>query len=74
MTKKSFAVLGAGRFGRSVAEALYSMGEEVLVIDKDENVAESIADVVTQAVIGNYCEEQVLRAAGIQNMDTVIIA
>lgn len=74
MTKKSFAVLGAGRFGRSVAEALYGMGEEVLVIDKDESVVEAVADEVTQAVIGNYCEEAVLRAAGVQNVDTVIIA
>ncbi len=74
MAKKSFAVLGAGRFGRSIASVLYEMGEEVLVIDKDENVAESIANEVTQAVIGNYCEESVLRAAGVQNVDSVIIA
>lgn len=74
MKKKSFAVLGAGRFGRSVAQALYGIGEEVLVIDKDEGVAESLANEVTQAVIGNYCEEAVLRAAGVQNVDTVIIA
>ncbi|MCH5185709.1 MAG: TrkA family potassium uptake protein [Oscillospiraceae bacterium] len=74
MIKKSFAVLGAGRFGRSIAEALYTIGEEVLVIDKNETAAEAVAENVTQTVIGNYSEEAVLRAAGVQNVDTVIIA
>jgi len=76
MKKKSFAVLGAGRFGRSLATALDDMGEEVIIIDKSEAVMDAVAkmDTAIQTVIGNYADENVLKAAGVRNVDTVIIA
>ena len=33
--KKSYVVIGMGRFGTSVAERLYELGNEVLAIDTD---------------------------------------
>ena len=33
--KKTYAVIGLGRFGTAVAERLYALGNEVLVIDDD---------------------------------------
>ena len=33
--KKSYVVIGMGRFGSSVAERLYELGYEVLAIDTD---------------------------------------
>lgn len=74
MANKSFMVLGAGRFGRSVAETLSKLGNEVFVIDENEDVIEDIADKVTHAVIGDCCDEAVLRTAGVNNFDVVIVA
>ena len=34
--KKSFAVIGLGRFGRSIAMELSKLGADVMVIDNDE--------------------------------------
>ena len=34
--KKSIAVLGAGKYGSSLAKALYDLGEDVLVADRNE--------------------------------------
>lgn len=71
---KSFAVIGAGRFGRSVATTLYDLGCEVLVIDKDEEVVQSIAEHVTHAVTVRSLDESILKSLGIRNFDAAIVA
>jgi Trk K+ transport system NAD-binding subunit len=35
LSKKSFLVIGAGRFGSSVARNLYATGHDVMVVDKE---------------------------------------
>lgn len=71
---KSFVILGAGRFGQSVAKTLYSLGSEVLVIDNDEIKISEIADCVTKAIIGDCSDEIVLKSLGVRNFDVAIIA
>lgn len=71
---KSFAIIGAGRFGRSVATTLYSLGYEVLVIDRNEHVIQSIADYVTHAVTVKTLDESTLKSLGIRNFDVAIVA
>lgn len=72
--KKQFAVLGLGRFGRNVALSLEKMGYEVLCVEKDEDVAAHMAEVLTNVVIFDIRDAQALDQAGISNFDTVIIA
>ena len=36
--KKSVAVLGLGKFGRSLSESLYQLGADVLAVDCDEEL------------------------------------
>ncbi|MCK9478744.1 MAG: TrkA family potassium uptake protein [Firmicutes bacterium] len=71
---KSFAVIGAGRFGRAVATTLYNLGCEVLVIDKNEQVVQNIADDVTHAVAVKTLDEATLKSLGIRNFDAAIVA
>lgn len=70
----SFLVIGAGRFGSSVAIELYKMKHEVLAIDKNEERITDIVDKVTNAIIGDVRDEAVLRSLGVQNFDCVIVA
>ncbi|WP_071460513.1 potassium channel family protein [Bacillus massilinigeriensis] len=72
--EKQYAVIGMGRFGSSVAAALYAEGNEVLAIDKNELHIEEHKESVTHAVIGDSTDEETLRAVGIRNFDTVIVA
>ena len=51
--KKQYVVFGAGRFGKSVAVTLQSRGCEVVVVDKDPEVIEDIADDVSYAICAN---------------------
>ena len=48
--KQSFAVLGLGSFGQSVARTLYSLGHEVLAIDGNEETVQAISNSVTHAI------------------------
>lgn len=71
---KSFAVIGIGRFGASVARELFQRGNEVLVVDNDEDAVQRIKDEVTHAVVGDATEESVLRAIGARNFDCAIVS
>lgn len=72
MVKKSIAVLGLGKYGRSLAETLYSMGEDVLVADCDEMIIRDMSSKVTTAICVNLDNEDEISAIGLQNMDIVI--
>lgn len=74
MSKKQFVVIGLGRFGSSIATTLYSLGNDVLVIDKNEDLIEDIASEVTHAVQADATDENALKALGIRNFDVAIIS
>lgn len=74
MKNKQFAVIGLGRFGRSVALTLNSIGYDVLAIDASETEVQSIAHEVTHAVQVDARDEEALKALGIRNFDVVIVA
>ncbi|MCB2360206.1 potassium channel family protein [Clostridium estertheticum] len=73
MSKKQFIVIGLGRFGTSVAETLYALGNDVLAVDSDEEVVQSISDSVTHSVQVDANDENSLRALGIRNFDCAVI-
>lgn len=71
---KQFVVIGLGRFGQNVAKTLYSLGNDVLAIDHDEEIIQSISDEVTHAVQVEVMDEASLKALGIRNFDVAVIA
>ncbi|WHH59522.1 TrkA family potassium uptake protein [Petroclostridium sp. X23] len=70
----SFVILGLGRFGKSVAKTLYQLGNDVLVIDENEETIQSMSECVTHAIAGDVTDENVLKACGIRNFDVAIVA
>ncbi|MEA3423814.1 MAG: TrkA family potassium uptake protein [Bacillota bacterium] len=72
--KKQFVVIGCGRFGTSVAEKLTELGNEVMVIDKSEDVVQQLSDIVTYAVQADPTDENTLKSLGIRNFDVAIVA
>lgn len=72
--KKQFAIIGLGRFGGSVANALTDMGYEVLAIDSNEQRIQDFANIVTHAVEADSTDENALKALGIRNFDIVVVA
>ncbi len=72
--KKSFLVIGAGWFGKSVAQTLYRAGHDVMVVDKDENLIQQISSEVTDAVSADITSESSVRALGVRDFDAVVLA
>jgi len=68
------AVIGLGRFGRSLAIGLSERGVEVIAVDKNRERVEAIKDKVALAVILNSEDEEVLRAQGIDKVDVAIVS
>lgn len=71
---KSFAVIGCGRFGSSVATTLYHMGHEVMAVDSNEELVQSIAEDVTHAVVVDVMDEIAVGELGLSNFDIVIVS
>ena len=74
MTKRSFAVIGLGRFGAAMATTLTELGHDVLGIDTNEERVTRLSDVVAHAVQLDATDEKAIRAAGIQDVDVAIIS
>lgn len=74
MKKKSFAVLGLGKFGISVAEEMARAGVDVLAVDLDEENVHYVADFVTCAMKVDVCDSEAMGSLGLSNMDGVIVA
>ena len=72
--KKQFLVIGAGRFGSSVAKTLFNLGHDVMVVDNDENIIEEISHYVTDAAQADTTSEKSLIALDIQEYDSVVLA
>lgn len=50
MKRKSFAILGLGIFGSTMAKTLSEYGYDVIGIDTDISCVDRVSDFVTQAV------------------------
>lgn len=69
-----FCVIGVGRFGYYVATTLAHHGMDVVAVDSNETVISDIKDKVTHAICLRVSDEEALRAIGVDEMDTVIVA
>lgn len=72
--KKTFAVIGLGRFGRSLCEELVRQNVDVLAIDVNEDTVKSIQNIVSHSIIIDSTDEEALKNIGIKNIDHVIVA
>ena len=71
---KRVGIIGAGRFGLSLAEALAETGTEVLLIDRNNARVQGAIKKVTWAVQCDATSANALEAAGISECDTVVVA
>ena len=70
---KSFLILGLGRFGRHLALKLLELGNEVMVVDQNEERVAQLAGVATAACVGDCQDEQMLASLGIKTFDVCFV-
>ena len=77
--KRSFhaanvAVIGLGRFGSSLALELVRGGHQVLGIDNDDKIVQSLAGELTHVVTANTTDEDTLKELGLADLDCAVVA
>lgn len=72
--RKSIAVLGLGRFGLNLVEALSNMKVEVLALDHSEAAVLKAAEFVSHTMVCDCTDEESLKEVGVQNVDHAVVA
>jgi Trk K+ transport system NAD-binding subunit len=67
-------IVGGGQVGRALAERLEDRGENVVIIEEDEQAAEQVRNAGYAAVIGDGTDTELLREAGASNAKIVVAA
>ena len=70
---KSFLVIGMGRFGVHLTRYLLELGNEVMVLDRDEDKVARVAGQATAACVGDCQDEQVLASLGVRDFDVCFV-
>jgi trk system potassium uptake protein TrkA len=70
---RSMLVIGIGHFGKHLAMKLAELGNEVMIVDKDEDAVEKLAPYVRKAQIGDCMDIDVLRSLGVANFDICFV-
>jgi trk system potassium uptake protein TrkA len=74
VSRRSFAVIGLGRFGSAIATTLIKLGQEVVGIDANPESVRHLGDILTHAVELDATDERALRAAGVQDMEVAVVS
>ncbi len=70
----SVLLIGMGKFGRTLGEKLLAMGDEVMIVDKNEDLINSLASRYTNALIANCMVLENLQSMDIPSFDVCVVA
>ena len=70
---RSMLVIGAGRFGKNLALKLTELGNEVMIVDMEEDAVAKLAPFVTRVQIGDCMDKDVLSELGVRNFDVCFV-
>lgn len=71
---KSILVVGAGKFGGLIAKRMSELGNEVMVVDKNENHIDTLLPYVSNATIGDCANKEFIENLGVQNYDVCFVS
>ncbi len=70
---KSILIVGIGRFGKHLATSFAELGNEVMVVDQDDEAVAGLAPLVTATQIGDCKDEEVVKSLGVNNFDLCFV-
>ena len=71
---KSYIVIGLGKFGSQAARRLCQLNCEVLAMDTKAELVQHVANEVTQAVVADAKDKDVLKTLGAKDFECAIVA
>ncbi len=70
---KSVLIIGMGRFGHHLCQKMVELGNEVMIVDNDEDKIRDMLPMVLNAQIGDCTNPEVLRELGVRNFDVCFV-
>lgn len=74
MENRSVVIFGAGRMGSAMARVLFDSDIEVMIVDKDPDKIQDVANEATTAVIADVLDDDAMEELGLGVFDIAIIA
>lgn len=74
MSTCTIGILGLGVFGTTIAKTLHKYDCNIIAVDNHEQQINQLESILTRGVVGDITDRSLLRAAGIQNCDAVVVA
>lgn len=71
---KNILVIGAGRFGTYLMQKFAAQGDEILVIDSQEERLQKVLPYVTSSLIGDATDEDFMKSIGVENFDLCVVS
>ena len=71
---KSVLVIGLGRFGRHFAQKLLALHNDVMIVDSNAEIINSLAAEFTDSCIGDCTREDLIISLGVRNFDICMVA
>ena len=71
---KSYIVIGLGKFGSQAARRLCQLNCEVLAMDTNAELVQHVANEVTQAVVADAKDKDVVKTLGAKDFECAIVA
>lgn len=71
---KSILLIGMGKFGQTLGKKLLEMGDEVMIVDKNEDVINNLAPLYTNALVANCVNVNNLQSLNVPSFDACIVA
>ena len=70
----SVLLIGMGKFGRTLGDQLLEMGDEVMIVDKNEDIVNKLAPRYTNALIADCMSLDNLETMDIPTFDACVVA
>lgn len=70
---KSILMIGMGKFGHLLCQGMARLGNEIMIVDENEDALTDLVPVVTSAEIGDCTNVEVLKSLGVRNFDLCFV-
>ncbi len=71
---KSILVIGMGMLGRCLALKMQELGNDVMIIDRDEEKIQELSTIFGDAMAGDCTNPELLKTIGVNNFDYCFVA
>lgn len=73
LVMKTVLIIGLGRLGHHLCINMAQLGNEVMIVDKNEESIQDLLPYATMAKVGDCTNEDVLRSLGVGNFDICFV-